>query len=184
MPTFSATEIQVRGVIREVSVDMDINDPAAIIEAVVDRIPPHLLREALRQALPPLIRDVLTEHRPRGPLARPLPSRSGGGAQRRLVGGGAPSPHLSGSRKGSEIRDAWQKVLEAPYSTASGHKRLGDCGYDDLQYMAKQLDVLAERNARRARGFREMAALLTDHSAPTVRNLPAEVLVQALGASS
>ena len=184
MPTFSETEINIRRVIRDTAADLDGIDFAVIADAVVDRVPPHLMREALRQALPLLVRDVMADYRPRS-ITRSTRAPQPQTGPRRVLGSGAPSPSptLSGSRKGSEIRDAWQRVLEAPYSIAPGRqKRLGDCGYDDLQYVAEQLDVLAERNRRRAAGFRELAALLTDHDRSIVRDLPADVLIQALGA--
>lgn len=89
-----------------------------------------------------------------------------------------------GGRKGSEIREAWQRVLEAPYATEHGHKKLGDFTYEDCQFVASQLDKQAGQLASRARGIRSLGGLLMDHDASTIRDLPAEVKMQALGAKS
>jgi hypothetical protein len=100
----------------------------------------------------------------------------------------APTPvhrvQTVGGRKGSEIRDAWQRVLEAPYATEHGRKKLGDFTYEDCLFqsnlLAKQLDDLGERR----RGWNGLGALLLDHDARTIRDLPAEVKMQALGAKA
>lgn len=184
--TNTTTEFSLRTLIRDVADSTPFTDLSFITAEVLCRVPDEHLREALSQALPRLVREVATENRPRGPIARPSdspppPAPSAPPAAKAVPVGG-PSPQYSGNRKGAEIRDAWQKVLEAPYGTASGQKRLGDCTYDDLQFMATGLDKQAADYAARARGFRELAALLTDHEAPILRELPAEVLMNALGA--
>lgn len=185
---------------------------ADVATDVAGLVPDEHLRQALREALPLLVREVLTENRPRGPVGggssyHPVtPSRPGSGSTnpavatpfntpvpagvgvsppqspRQVTGGGAPSPKYSGAKPGSQIRDAWQRHLKALYPVESGNsKQLGDCTYDDLWFIAGQRDQQADDLKASARGFRKLAALLTDQHAATVRDLPAADLMQALG---
>jgi len=163
-----------------------------VVVEVVDIIDGDDLREALRQALPCLIREILAEHRPQGRIGLPARNVTGRHEIRQPAArhrdylespfNRPPATQTNGSRKGSEIRNAWQRVLDAPYAVAGGdHKRLGDCTYEDLYWMAGQLDIQSSDLQSRARGFRELAMLINDHDVTTIRELPAEVLMNALG---
>lgn len=172
-----------------------------VVIEVVDTLDGDDLREALRQALPCLVREILAEHRPQGRIGLPTHNVTGRrevrppaahhpvGRSRSITGSSRGSfdnvtstTPMNGSRKGNEIRDAWQRVLDARYAVAGGdHKRLGDCTYNDLFFMANQLDVQSADLQSRARGFRELAMLINDYDVSTLRELPAEVLMNTLG---
>lgn len=190
-----------RALIREAMATAPYANPGQLAAEVAERIPENKVREALDQALRFFVRQVMSEERPHGPIAQP--SRVPASVTRPSGGSGAvplptftppqpdntpvpqnvggPQAKYTGSRKGAEIRDGWQKVLDAKYSTPDGWKSLGDCTYDDLQGMAAYLDKQADQKKARARGWRELAALMTEHEAQILRDLPAEVLMNALG---
>lgn len=93
----------------------------------------------------------------------------------------ATRPRVISSRKGSEIRDGWQKHLEAEYPVPSGYKKFGDCTYEDLYFLAAERDKQAENLKQHGRYFRGLAGLLVDHDVKTLRELPVEVQMQAVG---
>ncbi len=165
-------EFSMRQMIHEVITELDTINVEKIIEETLTRVPNELLLQALGQVLHYAVRDVLTQYRPRGAVA--VPQQLSGRFK-------VQHPQLTSTRKGDEIRNAWQRTLDAPYAAEHETKRLGDCDYEDLYFIAYKLDKLAEDNQRRARGFREIAHLLTEHNAETVRKLPATVLMNALG---
>lgn len=189
-------DFNLRAIIREVVDSSPYANPGQIAATVAERIPKNKVRDALDQSLRFFVRQVMSEERPHGPIAgpsrvgvrpagssstaSPLPGLAETLSSASQAAGGAPAK-FTGGRKGSEIRDAWQSVLEAKYSTGDGWKSLGDCTYDDLQGMAVFLDTQAQQKQARARGWRELAALMTDHDVQILRDLPAEVLMNALG---
>lgn len=192
----TGADFNLRAIIREVVDSSPYANPGQIAATVAERIPKNKAREALDQSLRFFVRQVMSEERPHGPIAgpsrvgvrpagsssaaSPLPGLSETPSAAPQTASGSPAT-FTGSRKGSEIRDAWQSVLESKYSTGDGWKSLGDCTYDDLQGMAAFLDKQADQKQARARGWRELAALMTDHEVQILRDLPAEVLMNALG---
>jgi hypothetical protein len=191
----AGTDFNLRAIIREAMGTAPYANPGQIAAVVSKRIPKDKVQEALDQSLRFFVRQVMSEERPHGPISGP--SRVGAGSPGSAVGATQPSggtetsaadpkpngsqSKFTGSRKGSEIRDAWQAVLESKYSTGDGWKSLGDCTYDDLQGMASFLDKQADQKQARARGWRELAALMTDYDVQILRDLPAEVLMKTLG---
>jgi hypothetical protein len=63
-------------------------------------------------------------------------------------------------------------------------KFLGECTYEDLQFIAGRLDRQAEMHRSKAAGMRSLAAAMTEHDVATVRDLPAELLMNSLGAAA
>ena len=168
-------EFNLRALVRDVARHSTIRNPDDLAEEVARRIPAEFWPDALKMALKPLVREVISEARPHGTFktgyARPSQSA-------------AITTPSRGSVKVAAIRDGWQESLRARYATADGHKFLGECTYDDLMYIAGELDRQAEARASKARGLRSLAYALTEHDAATVRDLPAETLMVALGAAA
>lgn len=123
-------------------------------------------RAALVEAMPVLVRVVLKERAP-GPVKPPqstnvLPVRS---------------------HKVASVREAWRRRLEEAYSI--GHdgatwKRLGDMTADDLDWLAGASERLANAHHARAKGWRDLAALVQAEGVACVRDLPEAVLTEAL----
>lgn len=171
------SEFNLRSLVRKVAGSSTIRNPDDLAEEVARQIPAEFWPEALKTALKPLVREVISEGRPHGTFT------TGFGRPQRH-GAIAPAGPASGSAKVAAIRDGWQQHLRARYATAEGHKFLGECTYEDLQFIAGRLDRQAEAYASKARGLRSLARALTEHEAATVRDLPAETLMVSLGAAA
>lgn len=173
-------DFSLRALVRQVANRSTIRNPDDLAEEIVRQIPPDFLLKALADAIKPMVREVIAEDRPHGVFT----SSPGRQQKHGAIGSTGPAP---GSAKVDAIRDGWQRSLRARYSTGPGaedFKFLGECTYDDLQYIAGQLDQQAERYASKARGLRTLARALTEHKAATVRDLPAETLMTSLGAAA
>lgn len=156
-------EFSLRHLVRDVLAESSEADPGAIAALVLARITKPNTRDALDQALRLFVRQVISETRIK---SAPNP---------------APSP-INRSVKVAAIRDHWQRRLrDRVHVGATSWKFLADCNYEDLCAAAAERSQLAERNASWARQYREWAALLTDHDAATMRDLPNVVLADALG---
>lgn len=170
------SDFNLRAVIREVAGRSTIRDPDQLADEIMRHIPQESWMEAMRAALKPMVREVISAERPHGTFTRGY-------------GKPSPSPAINtpskGSTKVSGIRDGWQEHLRARYATDGGTwKFLGECTYEDLQFIAARLDKQAEAHASKARGMRSLAAALTDHDAATVRDLPSAFLMTALGTAA
>jgi hypothetical protein len=170
------SDFSLRAVIRQVATRSTIRDPDALADEIMRQIPSEHFLDALRAAIKPMVREVISEERPHGTFTRG-------------VGRASTQPAIStptrGSMKVTAIRDGWQDHLRARYSVERGEwKFLGECTYEDLQFIAARLDRQAEMHASKARGMRSLAAALTDHDAETVRDLPPAFLMTALGAAA
>lgn len=155
-----------RALVRDVLRASEQPNPDWLVEAVLARVPEGEMAEALRQALPSIIREAAARERSANPIA---PSSS------------MPTK-APGSWKVQAIREEWQRALRNRIHVGPGdYKFLGDCTYDDLLFAAAERTAIADKNAAIARSYNALAALLTEHDAKTVRDLPAEVLAPAIG---
>lgn len=132
-------------------------------------IPEKNLREALAQALPLLIRQIVTLQI--RPLAAPRPLTSDSDADLRV-----------GTRKRGEIRRAWERILDIAYPVPSGTKRFGDFTSNDLRTLAKELDREAEQRKEEAQRLRSLADTLEQQRIEHVRDLPEDVLNEYIDA--
>jgi hypothetical protein len=170
------SDFNLRSVVRQVARNSTLRDPRQLADEVLRRIPQEELLNVLRDALLPLVREVVSADRPHGVHT------TGPGRSQKHSAIGQPS---AGSWKVGAIRDGWQEHLRARYSTEGGvYKFLGECTYEDLQFIAGRLDHQAETYRSKAAGMRVLASMLTDHEVATVRDLPAERLMVALGAAA
>lgn len=139
--------------------ETSLADPGEIADKVAESIPPRALRDALHVTLRSYVRQVISESR-----TNTAPS---------VVGRSA---------KVAAIRDGWQRRLhDRCHVGGSVWKLLGECDYADLYAMADEREHHAATNAAWARHYRSLAALLTEHDAAVVSDLPPEVLMRALG---
>lgn len=157
-------EFNLRDLCREVvrtSVDVTYE---ALAGEVLRRIPANRRGEALAIALRPFLRQVVSEMRTPGPVAAP------------------PPPASVVSHNVTSIRDGWQRRLLEVYSTAEGNKRLRDMTHGDLVFMAEELRKQAALKHAKAKGWMVLADALQEHGVERVGDLPAEALMQSLGA--
>lgn len=163
--------------IRAVAAEGKSADPLEVAAVVHRRI--HCLSrdEALRQALPHLVR---AEFRRSAPLSYlPLTDSPSGHwsieAHSTVAAGGTPS------RKVAAIRNWFEAAKRSPLTGADGTaKFLIDCTVFDLVAAAERREDHARRTAARAGQLRALAALLAEHDVNTVGDLPDAVLYSAL----
>lgn len=161
-----SSEQNLRVLVHEVLETSTMPDPGDVAEEVFRRVPPEEHGEALRQTLRLFVRQVIGELRVGNPSTRPA-ANSGRSAKVRA------------------IRDAWQRRLaDRVHVGDSEWKFLRDCTRDDLLAAAAERRKLAERNAAWARTYDGWARLLTEHGVATFGELPAEVLLDTLGAAA
>lgn len=154
-----------RADIRRVLDATSLVDPGEVADKVAESIPAKALRAALRVTLRSYVRVVMNEQR--------HSSDSAGGHTGSVAGR---------STKVRAIRDGWQRQLDSRVHVGeSKWKFLGDCTYENLQTIAAERDWHVTRNQAWARYYRDLASLLTEHDVATVRDLPAQVLMPALG---
>jgi hypothetical protein len=172
----------VRQQIRQFIKDTGITEPEQIADQIASLVPEEFVQEVLAQALRALAREELAADRPHGrqlAYAAPVPVRHSAAPAAHSAGGRQPA--RGAGRRGDEIRDAWQRVLEAFYATPDGRKQLKDFTRADCEFQGAQLDAQVERLQERRRSWNTIAMLLTEHNADTVADLPAEVKLQAFG---
>lgn len=136
-------------------------EPADIADAVLAQIKPEDYREALRQALRPVVRIAI-------------------GNRREL---GVPQPRSSGSpsQKVAAIREGWRKVLESLEHTEKGEwRRLGDFTSRDLLAAADFRVKLASENSAKADQYRALADLVKRSKVTYLRDVPEAQLAPAL----
>lgn len=155
------SDFNLRKLVREVTGSTTLTDPGDIAREVGRRIDEDSVRAALDEALRVFVRQIISEDRPHGFTT--------------------PAPRPGRSAKVAGIRDGWQRKLRARYATEHEWKFLADCTHEDLIFIATDLDRKAAQNQAKARSFRGLAALLTDHGVERVRDLPPAAQMTALG---
>ena len=169
--------IDLRALIREVCETSTMADPTSIAREVEKRIDAGELGEALAQALPAVVHNVVS--RMRGPI----PSDSPGGHGSR----DAHSPTAAGrSSKVAGIRDAWARMLRNRVSVGpapDAWKFLANCNADDLAYAAQLRRSHAAANTIAAERFERLGEALTAHGVGTVGELPPGALGDDLRAA-
>lgn len=158
-----------RALVRQMLRTSEQPNPDWLVEAVLARVTEADREEALRQALPSIIREAAARERMANPItpSAAMPTKA------------------RGSWKVQAIREEWQRALRNRIHVGPGdYKFLGDCTYDDLLFAASERMAIADKNAAIARSYNALAALLTEHDAKTVRDLPAEVLAPAIGCAA
>jgi hypothetical protein len=183
---------------------------AELAAKVLQELPEDKYHEALQEALPLFVRNVLMETRPsadqlprplgRGasdPVSSPLhvpfrqpvthshPVPKSPAARTPLAPAGAHAqsrPRTTGLSGGARIRDGWQKILDSDVVGAGGRrKKLRECTRADIDALAERLDKQAADTAERARGYRELARRMDEYGVTTIDDFDAVTKMQLFG---
>jgi hypothetical protein len=165
------SDLELSTLIHQVCTVSDETDPDAVAKLVLDRIDPADYADALRQALPYLVRrDFRRYNEPWTVHSMPADEQPAAST---------PTPPRASSKR-ARIREAW---LADRVRVLDGYKRIGDCTIDDLEHAASERRKHAEATLARAEQLDALIALMREHRATTVRELPADVLTQARDAA-
>ena len=166
------SEIKLSDLIREVCDASDSADPDVLAKEVAHRVPKGQALAALQQVLPLLVQHELSRGR-RGFAIAPAPRSDDQPADLARPGR---------SWKVDGIREAWAAVLRNRVAVGDGAwKFLADCTVPDLEHAAAVREDMARANARSAEQYRRLAALLAEHGAAVVRDLPDDAIGRVFG---
>jgi hypothetical protein len=165
-----------RADIKAVLSDSSLTDPGEIADKVAESIPTRALRSALRVTLRSYVRQVMAEGRTYSP-----PNFTASSSRSQVD---TQALHAAGrSSKVRAIRDGWQRALDNRVHVGDSQwKLLGDCTYTDRYALAAEREKHAAKNQAWAHHYHSLAGLLTEYDVETVRDLPAQVLMPAIGA--
>lgn len=156
--TTTAQEFDLRGRVWKVAESSGVADPKQVAEEVLATLHTSELGEALAACLPDYVRLVLH------------------GAGRPRVGpAGAPR-----SWKTEAAKAYAQKILRQRVDVAgdgTGWKFLAECNACDLEAVSAKRREQAEHLTAAAEWFEKIAALLGEHDAEEVKDLPESVLI-------
>ena len=153
--------MKLRHIVTEVLKTSLLTEPRDLATEVLARIDPEDVAEALAQAMPVFVRQVLSEQR------QPTCIR--------------PSTTSTGSVRIAAIRDDWKKALRDRIKTDNGMKFLGDCTIADLEAAAQLRDEMADRNRAKAAQYRVLIHELADAGVNRVKDLPTQRMMLVFG---
>lgn len=149
--------------INELIDELDMADPRAIAEQAALRIPVEDRAEALAAALVSYVRMLQGVRRTSNPMIGSVSGRV------------RPVSHRSQKTEG--IRENWQRFLKDVVHVGNGQRKfLGECGYEDLMFAARERQQIAMDNQAAAERYENVATMLVQHKAKAVRDLPRAVL--------
>lgn len=166
------TAFSLRALVREVAKTSALADPGALAKEVAKRVPDEHIRDAFEEMLRGFVRECASSDR-----LFPFPSPQA----ESLPSAGRPNTR-SWKREG--IHAKWARAMRERVHVgpaASDWKFFGDCDLADLDFMASERQRLAEANQAKADQYVKLRALLVEHGAETVRDLPEGVLDAAFG---
>lgn len=162
-PAPAPATFSLRAEIKKVVDETDLTDPRDIAAKVAENVPAKLLRDALAQALPELVRVELTRARSGQPAPTAAPANR--------------------SSKVAAIRDAWRRHLRDRIHVGRGvWQMLADCTAENLRVAADERRQNAAANLAAADRFDRYAAALEEHKVARFADLPESVQAELLGA--
>lgn len=165
--------------IRTVARDDTSGDMRQIVKEVRARIAPDEIEDALDQCLATHVYDVA---RGRNGVPSPSPERNEAKAERATPAQPGRVGRPAGSRKVQAIRETWRARLDDRVCVATGvSKPLGQCTAEDLEHAATLRFHIAEANRGAGRAYKVLAALVAEHGAREVGQLPETVLADYFG---
>lgn len=171
----SGAELNLTALIRAVIDESDEVAPEAIAKLVLDRVKANQRADALRQALPALVRSEFLRGSP-GFSPTSTPARQGTVEDHGTRAGGGPT-----SSKVAAIREHWRAVLRQRIAVGDGEYRmLSDCTALDLEAAAERRRQHATQTLARATQLDALAALVREHGVSTVGELPDTALRPAV----
>lgn len=154
-----STDFSLKAEIKKVVDTTDLADPREIAAKVAENIPAKMLRQALAQALPELVRVELT--RSRRPPTAP-----------------APSAH---SAKRTAIAEMWRRHLrDRVHIGQSGWLLLGDCSAENFRTAAAERRALAIANSAAAEKYDRYADACDEHGVDRFADLPEALQAELL----
>jgi hypothetical protein len=174
----NADEFSIRQEIRQVIRETDLAAPHDIAAKVAENVPAKLLRVALAQALPEVVRNELGIHRSHlyNESAEVSPNAAAGDL----------APRSSRSAKVVAIRQAsagWRAALSERVHVGNGEwLLLAECSADHLRYAAEERRVIASRTLASAERYEQLGAACEKHKVDRAADLPDAVLAALLGA--
>ena len=161
----TADRLDLRELIREHIATAESVHVRDLSEGIAESVPSGELRDALRECLPHLVREVLNSTRP--PVVVPAPTYSAKIARRR------------------EMAEAWRRQLDAFYSVGDGEqKRLGEFSHAELVALADELHHQAMSNLAREKRLRALADEMQATGCDRLADLPESVLSVQLGVAA
>lgn len=155
-------EFSLKAEIRKVVDTTDLADPRDIAAKVAENVPAKLLRAALAQALPELVRVELTRSRMSPPPAV-LPNRS---------------------PKREAIAEMWRRHLrDRVHIGRSAWLLLADCSADNFRAAAAERRALATANLAAADRYQSYADACDKHGVDKFSDLPESVQAELLGSA-
>ena len=156
-------DINLTTLARTVAADSGLHDPREIAEKMLAGMSGDDMAAALRATLPGYVRDVI-------------------GSQQRQAVRQVFRPNRSAKVQG--IRDWWAEMLASSVYVDGVWKSFGDCSRTDVGWLADQRRVEAEKNLAQAAVYDEVNALMVEHGAETLADLPRDVVPAALGVAA
>ena len=181
MPT--STRFDLRALVREVFRTSQLTNDDELAKEVLSKIDKGDERDALEQAIPYVVRTMVS--RDQRPLAIPHPTPPGDQTTndtQALPVAGSPKPFRS--RRIHLKRSHWEQQLRARVNV--GHKArkfFGDCTREDLAFLTKHRQELAAANLATAKYLEALSRLMDELRVEFVRDLP-EDAVTGLGESA
>ena len=159
--------VDIRELIREHIATAESVHVRELSEGIAESVPSEELRDALRECLPHLVREVLNGTRPPVVVPAPAPAYSAKIARRR------------------EMAEAWRRQLDAFYSVGDGEqKRLGEFSHAELVALADELHRQAMSNLAREKRLRALADEMQAAGCDRLADLPESVLSVQLGVAA
>lgn len=148
-----------RAAVDQIIDDSGLTDPREIARKVAENVPARSRIDVLAETLIDYVRIRQNGRRRLNPVIGPASARSAKVAAYREYG------------------ERWRRHLRDVVHVGNAvHVSLGQCTYDDLMYAARERQGLAAANAAAAARYEALAALLKQHDAKHVADLPASVL--------
>lgn len=157
------SDFRLRTLIREVMDEPNTPaDPDKLVKIVMQRIDPNLYREALEQALPAIVGQVVSVSRQRGPLVEAMAAQQ-------------PRRGHTPSSKVAAIAEAWKRHLRDNIFTSEGWKFLQDCSAEDFIFAASKRRDEAAALVTNAQEFEKYAAVMDEYKVTRFADLPESV---------
>jgi hypothetical protein len=168
-------EFSVAALVRRLIAETSLRGPRELGDKATEMVPAKHLRDALRQAMPHLVRyELQHDRRYTPPAAATSRQARTGEASERMPGRNVNSARSS---KAAAIREGWRKVITGQFHV--GGKKwevLADCSYEQVVFMAGERREKAAKNSWWAGRFTETAQEMRKHGVNRVGDLPEDVL--------
>ena len=158
--TEDRAEFSLRALTHDVWDEMGGADYHVLAKEIARRVKPAHREAALIEALTEYARTFVTRQRPSAQF-RPSAPPAGSTSPQPQARTGAGQVNSGRSSKVAGIRRTYPE-FRAAYLTARGRVALGECGHDDLIFIAGNLDLKARQNSTKAAWMRDLASVRSE----------------------